>query len=1256
MIRQTRTGAKRVAMTAVLAVVAMLCRAQEMSGYLFKTIDASNGLTSSQINSIVKDERGYVWFGTPAGLYRYDGYVFKHFQTNSQDGASLPDSYIDNIQELSEGTLWVKTSAGYCIYDPQNEIFERNVKQKLARYGFKDVPRLLYIDRYKNIWGYLPKEGIACYNAQQQLMVEFDYSTRFNGIPKGEICSISECKDGVILVYRDGRIVCCDVMHGQNVIWNNSEIAQRQLRNTPTLKVFVDQNDNIWLYGQGTLFVMNKQAKTWNTQIGDALGLIGIGVDFTINGMAGDRNGNIWIATSRGGLMRTSVNNYTMESVMLRTMNVQRSLFNTKSIQSVYVDDTDLLWVGTSKSGVAYWGANIYKFDVKSIGDITAIMQDGNGKVWYGTSDNGIYGYEGKLASLNVTALATTPDGSIWVGSKQNGLTRIKDGQTRIYATTVDTLRRTVIDDHIKALVTDKHGNLWIASEGGLQMFNLKLETFSNYTKETGKLRVNSVTSLCYTRNHRILAGTSEGLMVLNIADGQIRHLTGNSTNMAKFTNNYVTYVYQDSRGLIWIGTREGVNVLNEDDDRLDYITERQNLCNNNVCAIAEDKSHNIWITTSNGVSRVVLQRDHEQSTFHYGLYNYTKEDGLQSNEFNLGAICTLRDSTVQMGGLYGVNWIREKSQDEADYLPKVILTQLYIGEEEIQVGRDYDGNIVLPCALNELNKLQLKSGQNTFTIKFAAGNYNQSERLQFEYLLEKGGKGVWRNGDAMTHGVTFTNLKSGHYKLHVKARAAGMGQSKEDRIIEIIVERPFYLQYWMIIIYVFLALLLFYIWKIGIDQLRQLWNAKKEILNYLAAQRDEIKAASDDLRQPMARMTSIIMNLAESGKSPEEREQLNALHSQMLQVITRVSDMQLALEHPEQTAKKNLQRHYEIDSNGEMKLPETISEELTSELRQQQAASPTSKFKVVFIDDGEDFMRFVNARLKYVYDFHPYNDVITALHDIEAMMPDLVVCKHEMPNMSGSELCVRIKTHPAMHRIKFVLMTETKLSQKELANQDITMSADYYLAKPFNIQEAAMHFNQLLGIETVNVSDDLIEGAETRLLEDRTSSMTTATESMDYGDYDKTQDDDDDELMKAVAVTVVDSRRDSLAVTDTPDDDDSFTMTSTMDRQLLNSIEQYVQQNMSRGQINIDEMAQAMGMALRPFFQRVLAVTGKTPAELVRDVKLKHACILLKRTNINMSELASNVGFMTGENFINVFKERFGISPSEYRQQYRVK
>ena len=114
------------------------------------------------------------------------------------------------------------------------------------------------------------------------------------------------------------------------------------------------------------------------------------------------------------------------------------------------------------------------------------------------------------------------------------------------------------------------------------------------------------------------------------------------------------------------------------------------------------------------------------------------------------------------------------------------------------------------------------------------------------------------------------------------------------------------------------------------------------------------------------------------------------------------------------------------------------------------------------------------------------------------------------------------------------------------------------------------------------------------------------------------------------------------------------YSMLDAMDQQLLRNIEQYVMQNMSRGQISLEEMATAMGMGRVPFFHRVRNLTSKTPAELVRDMRLKHACILLKRTNINMSELASNIGFMTAENFINIFKEKFGMTPLEYRLKHR--
>ena len=484
-----------------------------VADYLFKTLDAREGLTSSQINCILKDSRGYMWFGTPAGLYRYDGYVFKNFQSDSQDGNSLPNSYINTIQETLDGNLLIETASGYCVYHPQTESFERDMKQYFARMGIETIPSIVFVDRHKNLWGAIPNKGIVCYNMQQQTSYEFGYTDDAHGVPQGLVCSISECKDGAIIVYDDGRMVCCDVMHQQHTVWGTNEIYNRKLRKSKSLKAFADQMDNIWLYGQGTLFKYNKGADTWDTSIGEGLGMTGVGVDRNINGMAGDRSGNIWIATDQLGLLCYDVNTHEIEYVQPRNINEKKQSEEKISIQSVYVDDTDLVWVGTEKSGIAYSGKYIYRFGTTHNGDITAIAQADSGRIWYGTSDKGVIGYDGPLASLKVSCMGTTPDGSLWVGSKRNGLTRIKNGVSTIYSLAKDSTR-TLIDDHVNALCTDKIGNLWIATNGGLQVFNPRMNTFSSYTRESGKLNTNNVTSLFYNKDGKsndLFIGTAEG-------------------------------------------------------------------------------------------------------------------------------------------------------------------------------------------------------------------------------------------------------------------------------------------------------------------------------------------------------------------------------------------------------------------------------------------------------------------------------------------------------------------------------------------------------------------------------------------------------------------------------------------------------------------------------------------------------------------------------------------------------------------------
>ncbi|MDE5947598.1 MAG: response regulator transcription factor [Prevotella sp.] len=437
-----------------------------------------------------------------------------------------------------------------------------------------------------------------------------------------------------------------------------------------------------------------------------------------------------------------------------------------------------------------------------------------------------------------------------------------------------------------------------------------------------------------------------------------------------------------------------------------------------------------------------------------------------------------------------------------------------------------------------------------------------------------------------------------------------------------------------------------------------------------------------------MARMTSIIGNMAERENTVEGKEQINSLHFQMLQIITRISEMQTTLENPESKASAAATNRMQLNDKGEVEIMRADVETLTADIKVRQGDPTTKQYKVIVIDNNDEFLRFIMAHLRNVYDMHAYNDVGKALEDLEVLKASIIVCKQDMPGMNGSELCNRIKMNPRTENIKFVLMTDGVLTSADMHDMNITLSADDYLAKPFNIQEATLRFNRLLGLAPEDMPDGLIEGKETRRLETINASMTTATINYDNiqdsiaGTGGKTADDSDataenyaecQETDTPAGLDSPESTRESCGsfiediVENTAQSEydlyyagdvtmGDYTMNGIMDRKLMQNVEQYVLQNMSHGHISLEEMASAMGMGRVPFFRKIRSITSKTPAELVRELRLKHACTLLARTDINMSELAINLGFMTAENFAAIFKDKHGMSPLEYRLKHRKK
>ena len=152
----------------LLLWVWMVCFSAASHDYMFKHLEVKDGLSNNQVNAIYKDSNGFMWFGTASGLNRYDGYNIKIYRSQKDDEKSLPDSYVEDIQEDTSGNLWIRTGGGYAIYNSASDVFDRNVEAWMWHIGLTGNPSLIYIDKEKTFWIYINGKGVYSYREGQK--------------------------------------------------------------------------------------------------------------------------------------------------------------------------------------------------------------------------------------------------------------------------------------------------------------------------------------------------------------------------------------------------------------------------------------------------------------------------------------------------------------------------------------------------------------------------------------------------------------------------------------------------------------------------------------------------------------------------------------------------------------------------------------------------------------------------------------------------------------------------------------------------------------------------------------------------------------------------------------------------------------------------------------------------------------------------------------------------------------------------------
>lgn len=873
------------------------------NNYMFKHIEVKDGLSSNQINSIFKDKSGYMWFSTASGLNRYDGKTVKVFRSSTAENGPLADNYVEQVQEDADGNLWINTLKGYSVYNPLTETFSRNTRDWMINYGISGEPEQIYIASNNDMWIYI--KGKAIYLLKPETKLVYSAELGVGSIPKDNVMDMVEGQNELLVVYGNGTIVSLNKSDA-SFRWIDDKIAKAEGKGKyADFSLFVDNKNNAWIYGPLGLWVYNLKNRKWDDKRASLV--VDKEANDMVHAIAMDDENNIWIGNDQGGI--TIYNTLTSAVSHLKSSpNDDRSLRN-NNITSFYYDDKGTMWVGTYKKGISFYNKSTFKFGIDHIGDINCIEEGNNGSLWLGTNDAGLINWNrnnnevttyvqnkgNSLSSNTVVCLLRDRDNSLWVGTFWGGLSHLVNGKFITYKNDPKN-ENSLANNNVWALAQDNYGKIWIGTlGGGLQSFDPANNKFKTYNLKSGKLPTDYISSIFISGNDMVV-GTSYGISLINIKEDKILNLVGSKSGSHGFSSLDVGQVYKDSRGLIWIGTREGLNIYNPKTDEIKILRVKDGLSSDLISGIVEDSDKNMWISTSNGVTNISLMLDKKSGAYVYSFVVYDDNDGLQNAEFNQRSIKALSNGDILMGGLYGVNYCNPHHIKHNKIAPNVIFTGISLFNQDVVIGEKYGKRVVLTNSLNSSRSMTLDYKQNVFTINVSSDDYVSPEKIKYYYKLE-GFNDEWLVSN--TGKITFTNLSADDYVLKVKA-VNNDGFVGPEAELNITILPPFWLSTWAYIIYVLLIFGL--IWVIRCLVIKRSNNALR--IHKIETEAEKTKELNDlktkffvnishELRTPLTMViTPLEALMKENEKNGELKTKLKVVHSNAEKLLDQVNQL----------------------------------------------------------------------------------------------------------------------------------------------------------------------------------------------------------------------------------------------------------------------------------------------------------------------------------------------------------------------------
>ena len=542
------------------------------NGVAFRTFTTADGLASNDVQTIVTDRSGHVWFGTAdKGLSVLASTGWTEYTINN----GLASNNVRGILEDHVGQMWFATADGASRFDGTTWTTFRQ-SDGLAGNQLTCV----FEDRAGNMWFGTETGGVSRWDGST--WTTYNSTTTSNGIPDNSIRCILETRDGNLWV----GMKFGGLSHFNGTSWARTDSAAGMgLVGTTSLRE--DRFGALWVTCEAGLARFDGLA--WRS-FTTADGLAAADVKW----LEIDNVGNLWAATVAGA------SRYDGESW---TSFTEAGLDG--GALAVLEDTSGTVWIGTATLGAAVYDRSAWtNVTVASTGGglasdyVTALLQDSTGAMWFGTFAAGVSRLNGAvwqtfttvdgLAGNSVTTLARDSSGAVWIGTAA-GLSRYDGTNWTSY-----TVANGLPVNRIRSLLVARDGSLWCGTSAGVA--HLQNTTWTIYTTTDGLVH-NQVQAILQDRTGAMWFGTLGGLSRF---DGQ----TWRSWTVADgLSANGVRSLSETSDGVLWVGTDGGSGVSRFDGELWHNYTTSDGLINPHVLAALVEHSGNLWFGTETGAS-----------------------------------------------------------------------------------------------------------------------------------------------------------------------------------------------------------------------------------------------------------------------------------------------------------------------------------------------------------------------------------------------------------------------------------------------------------------------------------------------------------------------------------------------------------------------------------------------------------------------------------------------------------------------------